>query len=169
MRIVNDPDSFRKNIQNMLNQKIQNSKISSNLETGIYNATLENAEQHNVVKRWDSVGFVQLYSDRLRSIIRNMDNPELLERIQSKSIKAHEVAFMGHQDMHPKRWSALIEAKKLKDENRYAPRVEASTDNFTCYKCQSKKCSYYQLQTRSADEPMTTFVTCLDCGNRWKC
>ena len=169
MRIVNDPDSFRKNVQNMLNQIIQNSKISSNLETGIYNATLEKAEQYNVVKRWDSVGFVQLYSNKLRSIIRNMDNPELLERIQSKTIKAHKVAFMGHQDMHPTRWKALIEAKKLKDENRYAPRVEASTDNFTCHKCQSKKCSYYQLQTRSADEPMTTFVTCLDCGKRWKC
>ena len=71
--------------------------------------------------------------------------------------------------MQPERWADLIAAKKLKDENRYAPRLEASTDNFTCYKCRSKKCSYYQLQTRSADEPMTTFVTCLDCGNRWKC
>ena len=51
MRIVNDSDSFRKNVQNMLNQKIQNSKISSNLETGIYNATLEKAEQYNVLKQ----------------------------------------------------------------------------------------------------------------------
>lgn len=25
-----------------------------------------------------------------------------------------------------------------------------------------------QLQTRSSDEPMTTFVFCNDCGNRWK-
>lgn len=25
-----------------------------------------------------------------------------------------------------------------------------------------------QLQTRSADEPMTTFVLCNECGNRWK-
>ena len=31
------------------------------------------------------------------------------------------------------------------------------------------QCSYYQLQTRSADEPMTTFVTCINCGARWKC
>lgn len=23
-------------------------------------------------------------------------------------------------------------------------------------------------QTRSADEPMTTFVTCTNCGNKWK-
>lgn len=32
-----------------------------------------------------------------------------------------------------------------------------------------RKCSYYQMQTRSADEPMTTFVRCVACGNRWRC
>lgn len=25
-----------------------------------------------------------------------------------------------------------------------------------------------KVQTRSADEPMTTFVVCNECGNRWK-
>lgn len=39
---------------------------------------------------------------------------------------------------------------------------------FTCGKCKSKKTHYYQMQTRSADEPMTTFVTCLNCDHRWK-
>ena len=30
-------------------------------------------------------------------------------------------------------------------------------------------CSFVsQAQTRSADEPMTTFVYCNECGNRWK-
>ena len=38
-----------------------------------------------------------------------------------------------------------------------------------CFKCKKRKCSYYQMQTRSADEPMTTFVTCLLCGNNWQC
>lgn len=28
--------------------------------------------------------------------------------------------------------------------------------------------SLSQVQTRSADEPMTTFVLCNECGNRWK-
>ena len=47
--------------------------------------------------------------------------------------------------------------------------MDGNTDMFTCYKCKSTNCSYYQLQTRSADEPMTTYVTCLECGQRWKC
>ena len=46
--------------------------------------------------------------------------------------------------------------------------MQASTDMFTCRKCKSKKCSYYELQTRSADEPSTIFVTCLECGKNWK-
>lgn len=46
--------------------------------------------------------------------------------------------------------------------------TEAETDQFKCGRCSKRKCKYYQLQTRSADEPMTTFVTCVNCGNRWK-
>ena len=46
--------------------------------------------------------------------------------------------------------------------------MEAVTDSFTCRKCRSKKCTYYELQTRSADEPMTLFITCIDCGTKWK-
>jgi DNA-directed RNA polymerase subunit M/transcription elongation factor TFIIS len=73
------------------------------------------------------------------------------------------------EEMRPDKWNDLIQDKKIRDENKYEPKLEASTDNFKCWKCKSKKCTYYQLQTRSADEPMTTFVNCLDCGNRWKC
>jgi len=42
------------------------------------------------------------------------------------------------------------------------------TEMLKCGKCKKKDCTYNQLQTRSADEPMTTFVLCNACGNRWK-
>lgn len=42
------------------------------------------------------------------------------------------------------------------------------TEMLKCGKCKKKDCTYNQLQTRSADEPMTTFVLCNNCGNRWK-
>lgn len=44
----------------------------------------------------------------------------------------------------------------------------ATTDMFRCGRCKQRKTTYYQMQTRSADEPMTTFVTCVNCDNRWK-
>ena len=55
----------------------------------------------------------------------------------------------------------LLDAKAVSDN-------AAETDQFKCGRCKQRKCKYYQLQTRSADEPMTTFVTCVNCGNRWK-
>ena len=166
---ITNPETFRDNVREMLCKRLPDKKICTNIEKGIYNWSLEKATELSVIKRWDSFGFVQIYKDRLRTVIRNISCPSLKQRILDREVRAHKLAFMEHQDMQPERWQVLIAAKKLKDENRYAPRLEASTDNFTCYKCKSKKCSYYQLQTRSADEPMTTFVTCLDCGNRWKC
>lgn len=47
-------------------------------------------------------------------------------------------------------------------------RLQAETDMFFCTRCRQKKCVYRQLQTRSADEPMTTYVHCVTCGNKWK-
>ena len=169
MFTIENSEEFRVNIRNKLNELIKNEKISLNLEKGIYNYAIKQADERNIVKKWDNSHFIHIYLDKLRSIYNNLKNKELLQRLLSKEFKAHELAYMTHQDMVPEKWKQLIEDKKIRDENKYAPKLEASTDNFTCRKCKSKECTYYQLQTRSADEPMTTFVTCLSCGSRWKC
>ena len=75
---------------------------------------------------------------------------------------------MNHQELNPKMWKELIEAKIKRDKNLTEIDMYAATDEFHCSKCKKNLCTYYQLQTRSADEPMTTFVTCLSCGNNWK-
>lgn len=175
---ITNPDDFRKNVRNKLKDRLKTvlseeaaENAALNLERGIYNFTLRESDNKNIVKKWDNGYFVQIYADRLRTVCINMGNDRVIHLIASKQIKAHELAFMTHQDMHPDKWAALIKAKQLRDKHKYETKVEASTDNFTCpnSKCRSTKCTYYQLQTRSADEPMTTFVTCIDCGKRWKC
>jgi transcription elongation factor S-II len=83
-------------------------------------------------------------------------------------IKAHELAFMTHHEMRPEKWDEMIKAKSIRDKSKFETKLEAMTDTFTCRKCRSKECSYYLQQVRSADEPMTCFITCLPCGNRWK-
>jgi DNA-directed RNA polymerase subunit M/transcription elongation factor TFIIS len=42
------------------------------------------------------------------------------------------------------------------------------TSQVRCERCGARKASFYQLQTRSADEPMTTFYRCLECGAQWR-
>jgi transcription elongation factor S-II len=52
----------------------------------------------------------------------------------------------------------------------------ATTNEFMCGKCKQRKVSYYQMQTRSANEPMKSiyilkgadFRVLFVCGNRWK-
>lgn len=166
---IDNPGEFRTKIANKLASILGNNKDSSNLEKGIYNYCLDHATKLNIVKKWDNNYFIKIYLDRVRTIYINLKNSDLKVRVQNKNIMPHEIAFMTHQDMQPNKWDDLIKEKKIRDENKYEPKLEASTDNFKCYKCKSNKCTYYQLQTRSADEPMTTFVNCLECGNRWKC
>ena len=166
---VTNPEKFREHISDKLFEIINNRNIVSNLEKGLYNYSLDAATKKKIVKKWENQYFVQIYLDRVKSIFINLTNETLLNKIVEKKIKAHELAFMTHQEMNEERWKALIELQQIKEENKYTPKIEASTDNFTCFKCKSKECTHYQLQTRSADEPMTTFVTCIRCSNRWKC
>jgi transcription elongation factor S-II len=165
---IENPEKFRLNIIKKINEKLHNEKNSSNLEKGIFNYSLKEAEQKKVLKKWDNIRFINIYLDRLRSVYLNI-NKNTIELINLGSIKAHSLAFMTHQEMCPDKWIKLIEAKIKRDKNKFETNVEAATDTFTCRKCKSNKCTYYQMQTRSADEPMTTFVTCIDCGARWKC
>ena len=186
-RNISDPEIFRSKIADKLNEIINNSKISENLEKGIYNYSLSVCEEKNLIKKWSNDFFVTIYLQKLKIILINIKNKNILDSLCNKKIKAHELAFKTHQELRPDLWKELIEIKKIKDENKFAPKIEASTDDFTCTKCKTveskksqkenrqinrevyTKCTYYQLQTRSADEPMTTFVTCLNCGNRWRC
>lgn len=168
MPLIENPEKFRKNIREKLNILIQNEKNTSNLEKGIFNYSLKEATNRKVVKKWENPYFSQIYMDRLRSIYLNLGNKELIDMMNSEKIKAHEIAFMTHQEMRPDIWKDLLDAKNKKDSAKFESNMEASTDTFTCRKCKSKRCTYYSLQTRSADEPMTIFVTCLDCGQRFK-
>lgn len=166
---IENPDTFRSNVRKQLNGFLKNEKNSTNLEKGIYNYTLKEATNRKVIKKWDNPYFVQLYKDRLWSIYSNLNNPDLIELVNSETIKSHAIAFMTHQEMRPEKWKELIDAKIKRDKHKFENNIEAATDTFTCRKCHKNQCTYYQMQTRSADEPMTTFVQCISCGNRWKC
>ena len=167
---IENPDLFRANIRNKLNEKFKDERHGNNLEKGIFNYSLKEASRRKIPKQWSDPYFVMIYVNHLRSIYRNInDNEYLICLLNNGDIKSHEIAFMTHQEMNPPRWTELIKEKMKRDKNKFETKVEAATDTFTCRKCRQNKCTYYQLQTRSSDEPMTTFVTCLNCDNRWKC
>ena len=169
MRTISDPEKFRSTIVDSLTKIINCDKKARNIEKSIYNKCLSEAVEKTIIKRWDNPFFVMIYLDKFKQLYFTLKNPDIMEKINKGIFKTSEFAFKTHQELYPEKWSILMEDKKLRLENKYFPKIEASTDNFNCRKCKSNKCTYYQLQTRSADEPMTTFVTCLDCFCRWKC
>jgi len=173
VKTIDNPEEFRANIAVKLSsffiEKGGSEKHAANLEKGIHNWALKEATNRKVVKKWDNPFFVQIYLDHLRSIYLNLKNDKLIEQVVSGEIKSHTIAFMTHHEMLPEKWAEMIRVKSIRDKSKFEVNLEACTDTFTCRKCKSKKCSYYQMQTRSADEPMTTFVSCLECGCRWKC
>uniref|UniRef100_A0A1A8LUI6 Transcription elongation factor A (SII), 3 n=1 Tax=Nothobranchius pienaari TaxID=704102 RepID=A0A1A8LUI6_9TELE len=113
------------------------------------------------------------YKNRVRSRISNLKdpkNPELRRNVLAGSIELSRIATMSAEEM------ASNELKKLRNvltqeairEHQMAKTGGTTTDLLQCSKCKKKNCTYNQVQTRSADEPMTTFVLCNECGNRWK-
>jgi len=167
-RKIENPELFRENIRKKLNEYFENEKDGNNLEKGIFNYTLKESEQRKIVKKWDNKMFVLIYLSQIRSILINL-NPELIKQVNIGALQPHKIAFMTHQELAHDKWAELIEIKSKRDKNKFEVNMAAATDTFTCRKCKANKCTYYQMQTRSADEPMTTFVTCIPCGNRWKC
>jgi DNA-directed RNA polymerase subunit M/transcription elongation factor TFIIS len=166
--IITNPQLFRSNIQKKLSDLIEKEKIAMNLEKAVFNYAIKEATSRKIIKKWENPHFAQLYIDRLRTIINNLTNPEILSQLESGELPPQTLAFMTHQEMKPERWSELIAQKTKRDASKFDMNIEASTDMYTCKKCRSKKCTYYEMQTRSADEPATIFVTCLDCGKHWK-
>ena len=67
-------------------------------------------------------------------------------------MKPEEMASKSRKEENQK-----IREHSLREAERGQKRL-ATTDQFQCSRCKQRKCTYYQMQTRSADEPMTTFV-----------
>ena len=95
-------------------------------------------------------------------------NNSLIDKINKKQINIDQLAFMSFQQLFPKHWKEMLDEKYKREKLMYEDKQESMTDQFKCGRCKQRKCTYYELQTRSADEGMTIFITCIICGHRWR-
>lgn len=114
------------------------------------------------------------YANRARAILANLSRSnDFKAHIMNGTIHPEEVAVMDVKDMQDdslkekrkKQEKAIVDSKR---SDFMIANAKLKDGMYTCSKCKSKKTTFYEQQTRSADEPMTTFVQCLICGHNMK-
>jgi DNA-directed RNA polymerase subunit M/transcription elongation factor TFIIS len=152
---------------NMFNEHINNVKISTKIEQGLMKWSYEYCTKK------DSV--VPTYLAKRQDLIANMDcekigNKFFVKRIKDKTLKLgdkdikdyDEIPYLSPAEMFPEKWSDEINRKIIREEKT---KNIATSDLYKCGRCGARKASVAPpVQIRSADEPMTTYITCLVCN-----
>ena len=144
------------------------------LEKSIYEAAYNYSQKNYVARSWKSSIFIEIYRQVVRSVISNIHpespvrNNRLLLRVIEGEFKLSDIPFMTSYDMFPEKWFELKDKLLQREQKILEGNKSRATDQFKCRRCQKRECTYYELQTRSADEPMTIFITCLNCGKEWR-
>jgi len=166
-----------------------------NAELAVYNWTVTHTANNVIMVKnrheveepsWENRLFRWRYKQRLMSVLFNLkNNPDMVKKVKPKELETLTPGQMwpdgpqGQTERKIREKETLMEMAKAKMDAEYEGIL-------TCPKCKSKKTSYYQMQTRSADEvsfplvffvqpkrrltiqqPATNFCSCL-CGHRWR-
>ena len=133
---------------------------SNEVETAILKKCAADAQQWFIDQSWDNPVFLNLYRNRAIDLYRYKG--------LMPTMTVDEFVHSTPLTQNPERWAEIAQSTSEKEKATHSKKQTASIFLF-CKRCKKKsRCDYYQMQTRSADEPMTTFVTCLDCDKRWK-
>jgi len=143
-------------------------KLAKNIEIAIFNWTVRKLHRES---SWENRSFKDLYKARFFELKRALLESDLKNRINERKVHLRDLVVMTPDQLMPEGpYAKALFAKQKKELEMEAMRAKDDEYEgiFMCRKCKSKKTSYYQLQTRSADEPMTTYVECKNCNNHWK-
>jgi DNA-directed RNA polymerase subunit M/transcription elongation factor TFIIS len=169
-------DGVRQKVATRFAETLENESLGKQLEIVLWNHTLRYCDAKNIPLEWSSSvaydSFRELYTQRAISLdIYNLKKNDILrEKLRNGELKLKKFIDMKPWEMNPEMWAPIFERVAFKALRKQTTRdVESAPDGaFQCSACKSKKTTYYQLQTRASDEPMTTFIQCLNCQRRWK-
>ena len=143
---------------------------------GIYNKSIDKAGNSEILQNWSNSQFKFLYINISKHIYSNLDcnsyvhNIALIQKLKCNEIKPENIAYMSRIELFPEIWKPILDENKHREDLIKKSIEGAGTDKFVCPRrtCGARNATHIEVQTRSADEPMTTFLTCLECGKRWK-
>lgn len=159
------PNKCRKNATNNLSYHF-NSKISSKIEKGLYAFSKQYCNRNGT----DYSMGVPIYNDQLDNLMFNLDvNCSTIRKLKRKINKGqynpYNLVFLRPEEFDESKWTKIISRKLTTEEKlKNLPTIEWKS----CRDCKNKKYFFYQQQTRSADEPMTTFYICNNCKKTYR-
>lgn len=137
---------------------------SENIEKCIYNHSIQTAKKTGIPRKWENIKFRKLYLQKYRSILYNIQRNRNILKFGSKKL-----VEMSPQELAPEVWETSIASVERKRRGMVILVEDEEHEGlYKCPRCKSKNTSFYSLQTRGADEPMTNFVTCKKCEYHWK-
>jgi hypothetical protein len=160
-------------IQTVLGSVIT-TRQAQELEHAIFNASLTVSDRKHIVKMWTQPLFEKIYSSVARMVVGNLSpdtyiqNKGLYERFKTGGLSLNDIASLGFSDLFPEIWKDLSIRQFEREKRQLEGNKSMATDQFFCTRCFKRECTYYELQTRSADEPMTIFIQCVNCGKHWR-
>lgn len=139
-----------------------------NAEKGVYNYAVQTARAKGILCDWSCAGFRTVYKHKLSSLLRNLrnkENPNFLRHVLAKHIEGRHLAFLTPAQVWPERWVEVNEraAKRFPIDDSA---TVAESALLSCGTCRSRRVSHYSLQ--DANEETRFYLTCHDCGRRWK-
>jgi transcription elongation factor S-II len=155
------------------NTLLNDIELSTKIENSIFNYALSQSEEKCIVQDIENKYFKRIYVNKIITLYNNLDkdsyikNISFLYRLLNKDFDIDTIAFLSPQDINKEHWKKYLDRQVANDEFFYSRTVGTHTTEFKCGRCKERNCTYYQLQVRCSDEPMTTFVECLNCHNKW--
>jgi DNA-directed RNA polymerase subunit M/transcription elongation factor TFIIS len=134
--------------------------ISKQIEESIFNFSNEYAHNNDVLYLLENIYDTKCLE--IISYLKNKNDDYLIKNIKSNKLDPKNIGFMKPEELNPDKYENIINKKKLEEENKNNTK---GSSVFTCSKCKKANCQITQKQTRSSDEPPTTFVKCLECGH----
>ncbi|KAL8270727.1 hypothetical protein Esti_005329 [Eimeria stiedai] len=150
---------------------------SSAAETGRVAGAIEAALWQRFVVEKQSTKDYNAQLKTLKWNLADPKNPDLNLKVLWGMYTAEQLATMTSAELASDEKKREREQQKQEsleacqsdwEVRRMITSGEANEGQFPCFKCRTNKTVYFQMQTRSSDEPMTTFVTLrVDCSD-WR-
>jgi DNA-directed RNA polymerase subunit M/transcription elongation factor TFIIS len=173
---VVDNSPLRKKVLSVIESKFKNKLTTASqveLEAIIFQNVLKTSDKEEVRKSWKFQGFRDIYLATSRRVIGNFDstsyikNTHAWERFENGEVTLAQIVNQNYYELCPENWRTMVDRRAKRERIQLEGDFSRATEKWLCNNCKMRKCTYYELQTRSADEPMTIFIQCLNCGKRW--